>query len=68
VPASDPSYRRRVPVRLVDVPLELRLKALHDELRHAKTPRERDALRAAALDPKSITFYVTDVRPLSDAA
>jgi hypothetical protein len=68
VPASDPSYRRRVPVRLVDVPLDLRLKAAREECRRAKTPGERDALMRAAVEPQSTTFYVTDVKPLSDAA
>lgn len=66
--ASEPSERRRVPVRLVDVPLELRLKAARQECRNAKTDRERDALLAAALDPNATTFYVTDISPLQSAA
>lgn len=63
-----PSERRRIAVRLIDVPIELRLKAAREECRHAKTDRERDELLAAALAPKETVFYVTDIRPLRDAA
>jgi hypothetical protein len=66
--ASDPSLRRRIPVRLLDVPVELRLRAARQLCRDAKTDRERDELLGAALAPSSVTFYVTDVQPLSDAA
>ena len=69
MPASNPSRRRRVPVRLLDVPLELRLKAAREECRHAKTERERKALLAAALAPnESTVFYVTDMETIRDAA
>ena len=68
MPASEPSNRRRIPVRLADVPLELRLKAMHAELRNARTARERTDLLAAAVAPKETTFYVTDVLPLQSAA
>jgi hypothetical protein len=68
MPASNPSPRRRVPVRLLDVPLELRLKAAREVCRHVKTERERDDLLAAALVPKETVFYVTDVHPLRDVA
>jgi hypothetical protein len=66
--ASDPSARRRLPVRLVDVPVELRLKAARELCRLAKTDRERAELIGAALAPSAATFYVTDDEPLRAAA
>lgn len=60
MPASERSARRRVPVRLRDVPLEDRLRAARAECRNAKTDGEREALIAAALDPRDEVFYVTD--------
>lgn len=62
MPASDPSARRRVPVRLRDIPLEERLRAARAECRHAKTDKERDALLAAALAPSDQIFYVAGER------
>lgn len=58
--ASQPSKRRRVPVRLTDVPIEVRLRAARAESRNAKSDREREALIAAALSPDETVFYVTD--------
>jgi hypothetical protein len=57
-----------MPVKLADVPLELRLKAARELCRHAKTDRERDELIGAALAPSAATFYVTDDEPLRAAA
>jgi hypothetical protein len=58
--ASDPSARRRIPVKLVDVPVELRLKAARELCRSAKTERERDELIGAALAPSGQVFYIAD--------
>lgn len=57
--ATDPSKRRSVPVRLRDIPIDVRLKAARVEARSAKTEREREALLAAALDPSETVFYIT---------
>lgn len=66
--ATEPSKRRRVAVRLSDVPVEVRLEAARRESRSARTPAERDALIAAALAPSSTVFYVTDDELLDAAA
>jgi hypothetical protein len=58
--ASKPSKRRSVPVRLSEIPLEVRLAAARAEARGAKTPSERSALLRAALCPSDDVFYVTD--------
>lgn len=66
--ASNPSARRRVPVRLCDIPVELRLKAAREEARHAKTDDERNSLLSAALAPSDTVFYVVDDEPIRAAA
>lgn len=74
--ATDPSARRRVPVQLADIPLELRMKAARELCRSAKSDRERRDLIGAALSPRSDVFYVTSdtvscpvaSEPLRDAA
>lgn len=66
--ATERSKRRTVPVRLSDVPIELRLEAARRESRFARTPEERDSLIAAALAPSETVFYVTDDERLDQAA
>lgn len=58
--ATEPSKRRKVAVRLADVPLEVRLEAARTEARSARTPRERDELIRAAMSPAETVFYVTE--------
>lgn len=65
--ASEPSERRRIPIRLLDVPVEVRVRAARDLVRECKTQRERDDLMVAALTPSDQTFYVTDAE-FDDAA
>lgn len=58
--ATERSKRRTVPVRLSEIPVDVRLRAAQREARHARTPAERDSLIAAALAPSETVFYVTD--------
>lgn len=46
-----PSRRRRVPVRLVDVPKPERLKAANEAIRHEPDPYVRLQIRMLAVSP-----------------
>lgn len=58
--ATQRSKRRQVPVKLTDVPLDVRLKHAHAEARRARSDHERAELIAAALVPSDTVFYITD--------
>lgn len=68
MPATDPSKRRSVPVRLTEIPVDVRVRAAREAARSAKTDSERAALLAAALLPSETVFYVTDAEEFRAAA
>lgn len=55
---TEPSARRLRPVRLTDIPLEIRYAAAQREARHAASADERADLLAAALDPSDTVYWV----------
>lgn len=62
------SRRRSCPVRLSEIPLEVRLHAALTEARRCKTPAERLSLMAAALHPSEQVYYVADLEPVERSA
>lgn len=55
---TEPSARRLRPVRLTDIPLEVRLKAANEIVRRLDS-EEPKALLAAALAPSDKVYFVT---------
>lgn len=55
---DEPSERRRIAVRLTDVPREVRLKAAARLAGHDNDPQ---GLLSAALWPSGTTYYVSEV-------
>lgn len=55
---TDPSPRRRQPVRLADVDLNLRVRAARRLLKEAKTAGEAQAILAAATRPSDTVYYI----------
>lgn len=55
---TDPSARRLTPVRLTDIPPQLRLRAAHQLLKGVKDGDEAQELLAAAISPSDRTYYV----------
>lgn len=66
--ATEPSKRRSVPVRLTEIPFDVRVRAAREAARSAKSDQERQALLTAALLPSETVFYVTDVEEFRAAA
>lgn len=60
MPLTDPSLRRTRPVRLTEIPIEQRLKAVQQALR--SYPDAGQELLAAALMPSDTLYYVCDDR------
>lgn len=56
---TEPSARRLRPVRLSDIPLELRLNAANQIVRHMRDGDEAQELLAAALAPSDKVYFVT---------
>lgn len=56
---TEPTKRRKIPVKLIDVPLGVRCRAARQECQHA-TPEEAQALLAAAVRPSDTTYYVAE--------
>lgn len=57
MPLTEPSARRRKPVRLTDLPLDVRYRAAVLAAKHAD-PEEAKALLAAAITPSATVYYV----------
>lgn len=56
--ATDPSPHRSQPVRLRDVPFDVRMRAARTEARKAKTVKEAESLLAAAIAPSDRVYYI----------
>jgi Homeodomain-like domain len=57
--------RLRVPVRLTELPLHVRLDGVRDASRIERDPLERTAILLAALEPSDRTYWVSEAaRPL----
>jgi hypothetical protein len=61
-PLSEPTRRRRVPVRLSDLPVDVRLEGAREANRRERDPLERAAILLAALHPSDTTYWVAEPR------
>ena len=63
-----PTSRRRVPVRLCDLPLDIRLRAATVACRNEEHPHERVLIKVAAVFPSATVYYVENPEPQLEAA
>lgn len=52
------SDRRHVPVRLCDIPAEIRMSAAQKACRREPDPQEREAIVTAAVFPSDTVYYI----------
>lgn len=57
-PLTEPSRRRKVPVRLCDLPIDVRIEGARAANRLERDPRERAAILFAAISPSDTTYWV----------
>lgn len=66
---TEPTVRRPVPVRLCDLPLDLRLAGVREANRIEKGEQERLEILLAAIHPSETVYYVSErARPMLEAA